>query len=119
MPAEHKAQNMNPTLVVMAAGMGSRYGGIKQIDTFGPSGEAIIDYTVYDALQVGFKKVVFIVRKHLLADVKEKFSGLIAHAEVEFVFQELDVLPCWPFGTGRQERSPGEPGMPFGQPTRP
>jgi len=84
---------MNPTLVVMAAGMGSRYGGIKQIDTFGPSGEAIIDYTVYDALQVGFRKVVFIVRKHLLADVKEKFSGLIAHAEVEFVFQELDVLP--------------------------
>ncbi len=109
MPAEHKAQNMNPTLVVMAAGMGSRYGGIKQIDTFGPSGEAIIDYTVYDALQVGFKKVVFIVRKHLLADVKEKFSGIIGNAEVEFVFQELDVLPAGlsvpagrekPWGTG-------------------
>lgn len=93
MPAEHKTQNMNPTLVVMAAGMGSRYGGIKQIDTFGPSGETIVDYTVYDALQVGFKKVVFIIRRHLLADVREKFSGLIAHAEVEFVFQELDVLP--------------------------
>ncbi len=84
---------MNPTLVVMAAGMGSRYGGIKQIDTFGPSGEAIIDYTVYDALHVGFKKVVFIVRKHLVSDVREKFKGLLAHASVEFVFQELDTLP--------------------------
>ncbi len=84
---------MNPTLVVMAAGMGSRYGGIKQIDTFGPSGETIVDYTVYDALKVGFKKVVFITRKHLVGDFKQKFSGLLDHAEVHFVFQELDTLP--------------------------
>ncbi len=100
---------MNPTLVVMAAGMGSRYGGVKQIDTFGPSGETIVDYTVYDALRVGFRKVVFIIRKHLLADVKEKFSGLIDHADVEFVYQELDSLPAGlsvpegrekPWGTG-------------------
>ncbi|MEQ9218357.1 MAG: sugar phosphate nucleotidyltransferase [Cyclobacteriaceae bacterium] len=100
---------MNPTLVVMAAGMGSRYGGVKQIDTFGPSGETIVDYTVYDALRVGFRKVVFIIRNHLLADVKEKFSGLIDHADVEFVYQELDSLPVGlsvpegrekPWGTG-------------------
>ncbi|XOV94709.1 MAG: NDP-sugar synthase [Bacteroidota bacterium] len=100
---------MKPTLVIMAAGMGSRYGGVKQIDTFGPSGETIVDYTVYDALQVGFKKVVFIIRKHLLSDFKEKFNGLINHANVQFVYQELDVLPTGlskpegrekPWGTG-------------------
>ncbi len=98
-----------PTLVIMAAGMGSRYGDLKQIDTFGPSGETIVDYTVYDALHVGFKKVVFIIRENLENDFKEKFKGVIEQAEVHFVFQELNRLPndlkvpegrVKPWGTG-------------------
>lgn len=108
---------MKPTLVIMAAGMGSRYGDLKQIDTFGPSGETIVDYTVYDALKVGFTKIVFIIRKHLENDFKDKFRELIDHAEVHFVFQELDVLPddlkvpegrVKPWGTGHAILMAGE-----------
>ena len=79
---------MNPTLVVMAAGMGSRYGGLKQIDPGGPSGEIVLDYSGYDAIRVGFAKVVFIIRPDIEADFKDaigtKFNGKI---EVNYVFQ--------------------------------
>lgn len=85
---------MNPTLVVLAAGMGSRYGGLKQIDGFGPSGETIMDYSVYDALGAGFGKVVFVIRRELepafRAAMGDKYGR---RTSVEYVFQELDDLP--------------------------
>ncbi|GIV37383.1 MAG: nucleotidyltransferase [Cyclobacteriaceae bacterium] len=79
------------TLLVLAAGMGSRYGGIKQIDGFGPNGETIMDYSLYDAMKAGFNKVVFIVREEIRDIVKEKFgSRLAGKAEAEYVVQTLD-----------------------------
>lgn len=85
---------MNPTLVVLAAGMGSRYGSLKQIDQFGPSGETIIDYSIYDAIRAGFTKVVFIIRKEIEAEFKEVFGTKFGdQIEVEYVFQELDIVP--------------------------
>jgi len=85
---------MQPTLLVMAAGMGSRYGGLKQIDAVGPSGETIIDYSIYDALQAGFARLVFVIRHDIEAPFREaigsKFEKRIA---VDYVFQELDALP--------------------------
>ncbi len=81
------------SLVVLAAGMGSRYGGIKQIDGFGPSGETIMDYSLYDALRTGFNKVVFIVREEICETVKEMFlPKLQGKADVEFVIQSLDTF---------------------------
>ena len=81
------------TLLVLAAGIGSRYGGIKQIDGFGPNGETIMDYSLYDAVRAGFTKVVFIVRDEILEAVKEKFAGkLKGKMEVEFVIQSLEKL---------------------------
>src|SRR6478752_6306527 len=81
------------TLLVLAAGMGSRYGGIKQIDGFGPSGETIMDYSLFDAIRAGFTKVVFIVRDEILETVKEKFlPRLKGKVEVEFVVQSVDKL---------------------------
>ena len=81
------------TLLVLAAGMGSRYGGIKQIDGFGPNGETIMDYSLYDAVRAGFTKVVFIVREEILETVKEKFQPrLEGKVDVEFVIQSLDKL---------------------------
>ena len=80
-------------LLVLAAGMGSRYGGIKQIDGFGPNGETIMDYSLFDAVRAGFTKVVFIVREEILEIVKEKFlPKLQDKVEVEFVIQSLDKL---------------------------
>ena len=83
-----------PTLLVLAAGMGSRYGGLKQIDPVGPGGETIIDYSIYDALRAGFGKLVFVIRKDIEAQFKEiigaRFEKRVA---VEYVFQELDKLP--------------------------
>ena len=83
-----------PTLLVLAAGMGSRYGGLKQIDPVGPSGETIIDYSIYDALRAGFGKVVFVIRKDFEKDFREsvgsRFEGRVA---VDYVFQSLDALP--------------------------
>jgi UTP-glucose-1-phosphate uridylyltransferase len=100
----------SPTLLVLAAGMGSRYGGLKQIDPVGPGGETIIDYSIYDALRAGFGKLVFIIRKDIEQQFKEivgaRFEKRIA---VEYVFQELDLLPpgfelpagrTKPWGTG-------------------
>jgi NDP-sugar pyrophosphorylase family protein len=79
------------TLLVLAAGIGSRYGGIKQIDGFGPNGETIMDYSLFDAIRCGFTKVVFIVREEILDTVKEKFlPRLKGKVEVEFVIQSLD-----------------------------
>ncbi|MCQ2151987.1 MAG: nucleotidyltransferase [Bacteroidales bacterium] len=86
---------MKPTLLVLAAGMGSRYGSLKQMDGLGPCGEAIIDYSIYDAIKAGFGKVVFVIR-HSFADAfkkiytKERFGGKV---EVEFVYQELEYIP--------------------------
>ncbi len=84
-----------PTLLVLAAGMGSRYGSLKQMDGVGPSGEAIIDYSIYDAIRAGFGKVVFVIRHSFEKEFREvftpqRFGGQI---EVDFVFQELDILP--------------------------
>ncbi len=85
---------MKPTLVVLAAGMGSRYGGLKQIDEFGPNGEAIIDYSIYDAIRAGFGKVVFIIRQNIAEAFREFIGNKFADKiEVEYVFQELDKLP--------------------------
>lgn len=99
------------TLVIMAAGMGSRYGGIKQLEPVGPSGEIIMDYSIYDAIEAGFNKVVFILRKDLEKDFKEIIGNRIEKIiKVEYVFQELEALPegffvpqgrTKPWGTGQ------------------
>jgi len=82
------------TLVIMAAGMGSRFGGIKQLEPVGPNGEIIVDYSIYDAVEAGFNKVVFIIRKDLEKDFREVVGRRIEkHVNVEYVFQELDDLP--------------------------
>lgn len=84
-------QTKKLSLLVMAAGMGSRYGGIKQIDGFGPNGETIMDYSLFDALRAGFTKIVFVVREEILDAVKEMFlPKLEGKAEVHFVIQSLD-----------------------------
>lgn len=86
---------MKPTLVVLAAGMGSRYGSLKQMDGVGPNNEAIIDYSIYDAIQAGFGKVVFVIRHSFEQEFREVFSKehFGGKIDVEFVFQELDYLP--------------------------
>ena len=82
---------MKPTLVIMAAGMASRYGSMKQIQQFGPGGETIMDYSIYDAIKAGFKKVVFIIRKDFAEDFKNIFEPkLKGRIETEYVFQEMD-----------------------------
>ena len=83
-----------PTLVILAAGIGSRYGGLKQLDTFSEHGDTILDFSIYDAIQAGFGKVVFIIRESIKEDFKlffdKKLEGLI---EVEYVFQEIENIP--------------------------
>lgn len=101
---------IKPSLVIMAAGMGSRYGGLKQIDPVGPSGEKIIDYSVYDAIKAGFEKVVFIIKEENYADFKEAVGNNIEkQVKTEYVFQRLDNVPSGftvpadrrkPWGTG-------------------
>lgn len=82
------------TLVIMAAGLGSRFGGVKQLEPVGPSGEIIMDYSVYDAIAAGFQKVVFIIRKDIEEDFKEVIGNHIAKKiETEYVFQEMSDLP--------------------------
>ena len=106
------------TLLIMAAGMGSRYGGLKQLDSVGPNGETIIDYSVYDAIRAGFNKVVFIIRrefeKEFKSQITNKYEGSI---QVEFAFQELNNLPDGfecppdrqkPWGTGHAILSAAE-----------
>ncbi len=102
---------VDTTLVIMAAGMGSRYGGIKQLEAVGPSGEIIMDYSIYDALQAGFNKVVFIIRKDLEKDFREVIGNRVEkQVKVQYVFQELDAIPdgftlgegrTKPWGTGQ------------------
>lgn len=98
------------TLLVMAAGMGSRYGGLKQLDSIGPNNETIIDYSVFDAIRAGFSKVVFIIRKEFEDEFKEKITNkYLGKIEVKFAFQDLNFLPegfscpearVKPWGTG-------------------
>ncbi|MDD5697568.1 MAG: sugar phosphate nucleotidyltransferase [Victivallaceae bacterium] len=101
---------MKPTLVVLAAGMGSRYGGLKQLDQVGPSGETIIDYSIFDAIRAGFGKVVFVIRRDLedafKTAVGARYENRIA---VAYAFQQLELLPAGfrvpegrekPWGTG-------------------
>jgi UTP-glucose-1-phosphate uridylyltransferase len=84
----------SPTLLIMAAGMGSRYGGLKQIDPVGPGGATILEYSIYDALRAGFGKIVFVIRKNIEQEFKDAVgSRFEAHVPVEYVFQELDKLP--------------------------
>lgn len=86
---------MKPTLVILAAGMGSRYGGLKQLDEVGPNGEAIIDYSLYDAIRAGFGKVVFVIRHDFETAFKERFDPkLKGRIAVEYVYQALDKLPA-------------------------
>ena len=101
---------MQPTLLVLAAGMGSRYGGLKQIDGVGPSGETILDYAVFDAIHAGFGRVVFVIRKEFEEAFRTKIAAKYAdRVRVDFVFQSLDALPAGftpppgrekPWGTG-------------------
>ena len=102
-------ETKKPTLVILAAGMGSRYGGLKQIDAFTPEGDTIIDFSLYDALQAGFGKFVFIIRKSFEKEFKEIFNKkLEGKAEVAYVYQELENVPdkyinperTKPWGTG-------------------
>lgn len=101
---------MKPTLLILAAGIGSRYGGLKQLDGVGPNGETILEYSVYDALRAGFGKLVFVIRTDFAADFKRlvtsKFAGQVP---IEYIYQELSMLPegfhvppqrTKPWGTG-------------------
>ncbi len=101
---------MKTTLAVMAAGMGSRFGGLKQLAPVGPNGEAILNFSVYDAKEAGFDKVVFIIKKAIEQDFRDfigkQIEGMI---DVDYAFQELDMIPDWykpdpervkPYGTG-------------------
>jgi dTDP-glucose pyrophosphorylase len=84
----------SPTLLVLAAGMGSRYGGLKQIDPVGPSGETIIDYSIFDALRAGFEKVVFVIRKDIEAAFRQTVgSRFEKRVAVDYTFQSLEDLP--------------------------
>lgn len=86
----------NLTLLIMAAGMGSRFGGLKQIEPFGPNGEFLIDYSVYDAIKTGFNKVVFIIKEENYDLFKETVGKRIEDKiEVEYVFQKQDSIPSW------------------------
>lgn len=85
---------MKPTLLILAAGMASRYGSMKQIDTFGPNGETIIDYSIYDAIKAGFGKVVFIIREEFAENFKAIFEPkLKGKIETDYVFQSFDLNP--------------------------
>ncbi|MDX2248295.1 MAG: sugar phosphate nucleotidyltransferase [Bacteroidia bacterium] len=102
---------MKPTLLILAAGIGSRYGSLKQIDGLGPHGETIIDYSVYDAIRAGFGKVVFVIRKSIEQEFKDSFSGKFSsQIEVDYVLQEIEYVPVGlsytpervkPWGTGQ------------------
>lgn len=99
-----------PVLVIMAAGMGSRYGGLKQIDPVDEQGNLIIDFSIYDAIQAGFKKVIFIIKHGIEHDFKERIGNRISqYVAVDYIFQELDQIPAGyqvpegrvkPWGTG-------------------
>ena len=101
---------MQPTLVILAAGMGSRYGGLKQLDAVGPGGETMLDFAVFDAIRAGFGRLVFVIRREFANEFRARIGDRYAQAvEVAYVFQELDTLPAGfvcppertkPWGTG-------------------
>lgn len=103
-------QKKQPALVIMAAGMGNRYGGLKQLDPLGPSGETIMDYSVFNAINAGFGKIVFVIRASFESDFrKQVLSKYCERIQCEVVFQEVDALPepfvapkdrVRPWGTG-------------------
>ena len=85
---------MQPTLLILAAGIGSRYGSLKQLDRIGPSGETIIDYSIYDAIRAGFGKVVFVIKENITKEFSEVFvEKLKGKIEVDYVFQEIHKVP--------------------------
>ena len=96
------------TLLILAAGMGSRFGGLKQMEPMGPNGEFIIDYSVYDAVKAGFTKIVFVIKKEMYEDFKNTIGARVeGHIDVEYVFQEIRDIPIGisyerikPWGTG-------------------
>ncbi len=81
---------MKPTLLILAAGMGNRYGGLKQIDPMGPSGETLMEYGVYDAINAGFKKVVFLFRDNIVSAFEDNYKKLVDHIEVKYAFQDIN-----------------------------
>ena len=101
---------MKPTLLILAAGMGSRFGGLKQLDEVGPAGEAIMDFSIFDALRAGFGKIVFVIRRDFEAEFKEKIGNRwAAKTEVAYAYQDMDayvpqhpdqVERLKPWGTG-------------------
>ncbi|NQZ59595.1 MAG: NTP transferase domain-containing protein [Lentisphaeraceae bacterium] len=97
---------MKKTLLILAAGMGSRYGGLKQLDAVGPAGETILDYSIFDAVKAGFKKVIFVIRRDIEVEFKkhigERYEGLV---EVTYAFQALDDLPT-PFNVPEERSKP-------------
>lgn len=104
---------MKPTLFVLAAGMGSRYGGLKQLDGLGPHGETIMDYSIYDAIHSGFGKIVFVIRKDFEQDFREKIlSKYEGHIPVEVVFQSINDLPERAIPVPLTAPNPGAPTMP-------
>ena len=96
---------MKPTLFILAAGMGSRYGGLKQLDGLGPNGETIMDYSIYDAIKAGFGKIVFVIRESFETDFREvvlnKFKDII---ETELVFQEISNVPAGSIYTPERQK---------------
>lgn len=100
----------SPTLIIMAAGIGSRYGGLKQVDPIGPNGEIVIDYSIYDAVQAGFGKIVFLIRREIEDIFREKIGSVIPQqVEIAYVYQDLAAVPAGfnvpperkkPWGTG-------------------
>lgn len=101
---------MQPTLLILAAGIGSRYGGLKQVDGMGPGGEAILEFSIFDAIRAGFGKVVFVIRKDIEAEFRQRVGRKAeAHIAVEYAFQEMYTALEWlpvqpprekPWGTG-------------------
>ncbi len=86
--------SIKPTLLILAAGMGSRYGGLKQMDEFGPNGETILDYSIYDAIQEGFGKIVFVIRESFKEDFKKFFAGKFEDkVDIEYVTQDITMVP--------------------------
>ena len=82
---------MKPTLLILAAGMGSRYGGLKQLDGLGPNEEVIIEYSIFDAIRAGFGKIVFVIREDIETAFREKFGGKFDdQIEIEYAFQAMD-----------------------------
>jgi len=91
---DSKEKKSKPALLILAAGMGSRFGGLKQVEPVGPNGEAIIDYTIHDAIRAGFGKVVFVIREMFADEFKAKFEKkLKGKIKTEYVYQELDNIP--------------------------